>query len=291
MKKDKLKIVNIIAFNVVGNALLAFSLVFILKADLMVGGMAGVGVIFNRWLDISIVITILTWVLFLVGYVFLGKKFAAQTLISTILYPLFVALFNIIIAKNPSLILEVKNDIAKQLIYAIVAGTISGLGLGLVFKIGGSTGGFDVLSILISKKLKIKLSHAVFLLDSIVIACGLIVGHDWINIVIGLMSSMLASILINRVIIGGEKSVIVEIISDQYLTINEYIQNVMERGSTLYNAKGGWKNEDRIVLQVAVSQREYYDLIVFIHKVDKSAFVVSIAAHEVFGNGFKQYRN
>lgn len=275
-----------------GNALMAFSYgVFTVQANLMTGGLGGIALLFDKLfkIDISLIILILSWLLFFIGWLFLGTKFALHTLFSTIFYPLFVLLFT----KVPlfyETFQAVNNDYGLQIIYALVAAMLAGIGLGIVFKIGGSTGGVDILCWLISKKFKITLGVVVFIIDFIVIALGFF-AFSWIEVVVGILSSFLASKIIDIVLLNGSTSIVVNVVSEEVEEINKFVIDVLERGSTFYLAKGGYTDNDKKVLQVVLNRREYPLLMGAIHKIDKTAFVTVLTTFKTLGNGFRDIAN
>ena len=274
------------------NFCLALALIaFINNAEIMTGGLGGISIIVEEIFPsfdyvTSIVITGVSWVLFFIGWFFKGKKFALKTLFSTITYPMFVTLLEYISLNNQ--IFPIANDTGDKIIYAILAGVLVGTGLGLAFKVGGSTGGVDIPAVIIAEKFHVSIDKVVFLLDAVIIVGGAFV-LPFINVVIGVLSNVVYTFVIDRIIVGGKKSLLVQIISEHNDEINEYIQKKLDRGSTYIDVKGGYLGAEHKLLEVAVYRREYSQLIDFINSVDENAFVISLEAKEVFGEGFKQY--
>ncbi len=277
----------------IANFSLALALIgFINKAHIMTGGLGGISIIVESFFPnfnyvTSVIITGLSWVLFFIGWGFKGKKFALKTLFSTITYPLFVAILEIIFA-NITLIPDAYNDTGLKILYAILSGVFVGIGLGLAFKVGGSTGGIDIPTIIIAEKFHFSIDRVVFFTDAVIIICGLF-ALDLINIIIGVLSNFVYTFVIDKIIVGGKKSLLVQIISDKHEEINDFIQNKINRGSTYIRIEGGYQRSEHQLLEVAVYRREYAELIDFIHSVDENAFVISLESKEVFGEGFKQY--
>lgn len=277
----------------VSNFCLAVALItFINNAEIMTGGLGGISIIFeNLFPDFeyvtSVVITGLSWILFFVGWIFKGKKFAIKTLFSTITYPLFITLLQYI-SLNNNIFPPALDDTGLKIIYATLAGVFIGIGLGIAFKVGGSTGGIDIPAVIIAEKYHISIDKVIFFIDAIIIVGGIFV-LPFINVVIGVLSNVVYTFVIDRIIVGGKKSIFVQIISKHNDEINIFIQNKLDRGSTFFNVKGGYKGDDHSLLEVIVYRREYAELIDFIHSIDENAFVISLEAKEVFGEGFKQY--
>ena len=175
-----------------------------------------------------------------------------------------------------------------KILYAILAGLFVGLGLGLAFKVGGSTGGVDIPAVIIAEKFHISIDKVIFAIDALIIAIGIPV-LGLINVIIGLISNIVYTVIIDKVLVGGKKSIFVQIISKENDKINEFIQNKLERGSTFFTIQGGYKRDQHDLLEVIVYRRQYAELMDFIHKVDEKAFVISLESKEVFGEGFKRY--
>jgi uncharacterized membrane-anchored protein YitT (DUF2179 family) len=234
----------------------------------------------------SYVVTATSILFFIIGLIFKGKNFALKTLFGTICYPLFVGLIEWFLEIIP--IIEPATDTGMQIVYSIVAGVFVGLGLGLAFKVGGSTGGVDIPAVIIAEKFHISIDKVVFVIDAVIIALG-IIPLGLMNVIIGLISNIVYTVIIDRVLVGGKKSIFVQIISKENEKINNFIQNELDRGSTFFNVQGGYKGDEHRLLEVIVYRREYSRLIDYIHSVDKNAFVISLESKEVFGEGFKQY--
>ena len=140
------KIIQII----IGNILMAFALsTLILDNSIVAGGVSGISTVFHFYTGISVFLCvgIINIALFIIGFCFLGKAFAMKTLISTFLFPILLEFFN----QQPYLH-GLLND---QLLICILGGFLLGLGIGLVLKAGGSTGGFDILALVVEKYFKV----------------------------------------------------------------------------------------------------------------------------------------
>lgn len=292
--KNKLEIKKYLTL-LVANFCLALALSgFVAYGNIMTGGLGGISIFVEHFFPedrfpnfkMSYVVTVTSILLFFVGFIFKGKKFALKTLFGTIVYPLFVSLIEWFLEYVP--LIEPATDTGMQIVYAIVAGVFVGLGLGLAFKVGGSTGGVDIPAVIIAEKFHVSIDKVVFVIDAIIIALG-IIPLGLMNVIIGLISNIVYTVIIDKVLVGGKKSIFVQIISKENDKINEFIQKELDRGSTYFNVQGGYKGDDHRLLEVIVYRREYSQLIDYIHKVDKNAFVISLESKEVFGEGFKQY--
>lgn len=293
--ESKKQFVKDIIFMILGNVALAFGTqVFIINNELITGGVSGISLIIT-WLsegtglDVNFIITILTWVLFLIGLLLLGLRFAFKTLIATIIFPPLLYLFSMLTKALPWLVLPTDSELS-MLLGALFGGAFVGIGCGLTFIGGGSTGGVDCLSIAANKYLHIKTSYAAFFIDATIILVGFIVRKRLDFCLIGIISALIAAVMIDRVYLGHASTYTAFIVSDRGEEISDRINYAMERGTTIYIAEGGYTHNQRKVVQVVFDRKEYRDLKNIIAEIDPKAFVTVMNAHEVNGYGFKKLK-
>lgn len=282
LKKQSLKNIFII---ILGNLSLAFSTcIFILPHDIVNGGTSGLGVVLKGFFGISpeLVITVSIWLLFFVGLIVLGKEFALKTLVSTILYPSFVNLLS-----NLNFFSMLARDVSNPLLASLVGAVLAGFGLGIVYVVGASTGGFDVVCLIIKKYFGIKLSVSTLIIDSTIIILGL-VSLSFENALYGLLCVVLTSLIIERITISGTRSYMAHIVSDKIEEINDYLLNTLERGTTLLKVEGGLTRKEKLMIEVVFNEKEYYEIKKNIHLIDKDAFMSVYKSINAYGNGFEQ---
>lgn len=295
MKKINKETVNNFLTIIFGNFLLAVGYIFFVdKVSIVTGGVAGVGTIIKKYADIplSITVAIGTWSLFIVGLIFLGKKFALKTLLSTIAYPIFTFIcehLNEYLENTfPNVFELTQIDTGTSILYAIFGSIFIGFGIGLVFKKGGSTGGLDIPCLLIAKKLKVGVDRIVFFVDSsIVVASMFIFGLD--KALIGVLGAYVCGMMIDKAIISGSESLMIHILSEKHEEINQFINYTMERGTTYIHGEGGYTAQNKKIIEVVIGRREYHTLKDEVHKIDSNAFMIVLNARDVFGYGFKDY--
>ena len=262
-----------------GNLLLAFSVsAFVLPYDILSGGVAGIAVLVKPFTSISenTIITVLVVSLFLVGWAFLGKKFAVTTIMSSILYPAYLLLLD-----NHLQPVEV-----DPLLASVFGGLIAGAGIGLVMKVGASTGGMDIPPLILQKYFGFDLGKSVMAIDALTVIAGLWI-YDLQHVLIGLIYVYTSGIMISKVLTFGLiESMSVQIISEKYEELLPLIQEKMERGVTLIHAEGGYLHQQNNVLLVVISKHQYQSLVNLIRETDPSAFVIISDVKEVQGNGF-----
>lgn len=265
---------------VLGNIILSIGVgIFVSPSNILTGGVAGVAVALEPFLHIqpSIMINVLTVALFLVGSLFLGKKFAMNTVISSILYP---ALLTLISANFHEQVTD------NPILCSIYAGVFVGTGVGLVFRAGASTGGMDIPPLIINKFTGIPLPTLVLITDGITVCLG-ILAYGFEAALIGLISVYLSSMMVNKVLtIGGHDAKNVMIISNKYEEIMSNIYTEINRGATIIEATGGYTREKRPVIMVVVPKKQLPPLNRLITHIDPEAFVVVTDTTEVQGLGF-----
>ncbi|MBR3150885.1 MAG: YitT family protein [Erysipelotrichaceae bacterium] len=262
-----------------GNLLLAFSVsAFVLPYDILSGGVAGIAVLVKPFTTISeqTIIIALVILLFLVGWVFLGKKFAITTIMSSVLYPAYLLLL-----QNHMKPVEV-----DPLLASVFGGLIAGAGIGLVMKVGSSTGGMDIPPLIMQKYLGFDLGKSVMAIDALTVIFGLWI-YDLQHVLIGLIYVYASGIMITKALtLGLVESMSVQIISDKYEELSALIQERVDRGVTLFHAEGGYLRQQKNVILVVISKHQYQSLLNLIRETDPAAFVIISDVKEVQGNGF-----
>jgi len=276
--KDKLIELGVILG---GNLVLAFATAcFILPYNIVTGGVAGVAVVLEPLFGIPAQWTIngIVGIMFVIGTIFLGRDFAMKTIISSIAYPLFL---NLIMA----LPLTMPQDM-DPILASLYGGIFTGIGVGLVMRMGASTGGMDIPPLVIHKFTNLPLSQLVFVTDVLTVALGLI-AYGINNVLIGLISVYVGSRMIDAALTFGAKhSKSLEIISSQYEKMLPYIHDNLYRGTTLIEAQGGFTGDKKKILLTAISSNQYNSLMQYVYSVDKEAFVIVHDVLEVKGYGF-----
>lgn len=253
--------------------------VFILPGDVLSGGVAGIVTLINPYFSISeeTLVIIISSVLSIIGFILLGREFTTNTIIHTISYPVMLLLVKEYIPSYP----------VDSFLASLYGGIIGGVGIGIIFRQGGSTGGMDVPPLIIEKYFKIKASKVIMLLDALTVLAGLYL-HGLNSVLIGLICVYLTTFTMEKTIsiYGGIEAKKFEIISDQYKEIADEIHSTLNRGSTIINAAGGYTNQEKKILMVVVSDEQSSDVSDIIQKYDKNAFVVVSETKDVNGEGF-----
>ncbi|MBS5588139.1 MAG: YitT family protein [[Clostridium] spiroforme] len=267
---------------VIGNLILAFGLcAFVTPVGLISGGASGIGIAVKSitGINISYTVYVINFIMFVIGFIFLGKKFAYGTLLSTFLYPTFIALFE----RIPQLT-NITNDI---LLSALYGGLCIGLGLGLVLRVGASTGGMDIPPLLVNKKTGISVAWLINIFDCGILLLQVIFCPIAIEAVLyGITVVIITTIVVDKVIILGETKIQVLVISPKWQEIRRIIFDDINRGCTLLNVTTGYYQDKQLAVMAVVSKRELHLLNDMILEIDPTAFIISNETHSVKGRGF-----
>ena len=242
----------------------------------------------------EMIVAILTWSLFFLGFIILGKGFAMKSLISTIVYPIATALFSNLRSEefmNGFFRLESSgySEIAI-LLAAVFSGAFIGLGCALSFLGGGSTGGVDVIAFTLCKMFKkVKSSVFIFVVDATAIVLGMFVIGDIVLSLLGILSAFIAAMVIDKVFVGGTKAFVAHIVTDKYEELNRAIIEELDRTSTIMVAKGGYSGDTKMIVMVSFTMDQYAQLMSIVTKLDREAFMTINQAHEINGEGWSKY--
>ncbi len=267
---------------IIGNFILALGLcAFITPVGLIAGGASGIGIAIKSLMNINISYTVyaINIIMFIIGYFYFGKKFATGTLLSTFLYPTFLA----VLEKVPQL-QNITNDVLLSTLYA---GLCIGLGLGLVLRVGASTGGMDIPPLIINKKTGISIAWLINIFDCIILVFQVVFCPITIEQVLyGITVVIITTIVMDKVIMLGETKVQVTIISPKWQEIRKIVFDDINRGCTLLNVTTGYYQKNQFAVMSVVSKRELHLLNEMILNIDPTAFIISNETHSVKGRGF-----
>ncbi|MFA6625239.1 MAG: YitT family protein, partial [Bacilli bacterium] len=258
---------------------------FLLPMNIVSGGVSSLAIIFNALpgmnsISTNIYIVLINWIFFAIGLFTLGLKYSLKTIIFTIAEPLTVILFSWIIETvvvDGHHILDITNiadiqlangiiqaegsDSLLALVYfvaGVLGGLVIGAGIGLALLGGGSSGGTDVFNLLMHKYFHIKVGTASLICDSLIIFGGFFVnGYNLLASMVGIISAILCSFMIDKVFLGSDQYFVALIVSKKWRQLNDYINSTVQRGTTLIQAQGGFTGVDTVLLEVCFDKRDY----------------------------------
>ncbi|MBQ8333187.1 MAG: YitT family protein [Clostridia bacterium] len=282
---------------VAGTLVLALgTAVFIIPFDLVAGGISSMAILLDKviaaeFVTTDLLITVITWSLFFLGLISLGRGFALKTLVSTIVYPIGISLFSRLL--DPGVfggIFDLSRSAYSEiaiLLAALFGGVLIGAGCALTFLGGGSTGGVDILAFLICKFVKgLRSSVVIFVIDAATVLLGLFVIGDLVISLLGVSSAFISAAVIDKLFLGESKAFIAQIVSDRYDEINRAVAGELERTTSIFDMQGGYSGEHKKMLMVSFTMEQYNDLMGIIARLDSGAFITVHRAHEINGEGW-----
>lgn len=246
-------------------------------SKIITGGSSGISIIINSYFNVdpSFVILIVSVVLLIIGFIFLGAEKASGAVIATLIYPLFIKL-----TENISDLIQI--DFTDTILISIFLGVIMGITVGLVYKAGFSNGGVSIISEIISKYGKISISKVSFFINLIIVIIGG-ASFGWTMVMYSIIVLYIYSIVLDRVVIGVSKNKALYIIAEEYENIEKYILENLKHGVTLFDVKGGFLDKKRKVILTVIPNREYFKLKEGIKQIDEKAFFIVTDAYQVYG--------
>jgi len=263
---------------VLGVLLVAVSFnVFILPNNIVFGGVSGLSIIVTRFINISPSLFVLfsSIVCLLFSFLLLPFEKTVKSILGTFLLPLFIQLT----ASVPNML---SLDTSDQLLLAIFGGVLYGLGAGLVFKAGYTTGGTDILNQIVSKYAKMSMGNAMLVVDGLIVLFGAFI-FGWTKFMYAILILYIISFLTDKVLLGISDSKAFYIITTKQKEISKFVIQEMGHSVTVFDAKGGFSKEKNPVLFTVIPTKEYYKFKEGIHLIDPNAFFTVIDAYEVRG--------
>ena len=275
----KQKILNLV-YIIIGNIFIALAInTLILENHIIVGGTSGIGNVLNHYFNIPVSLSVgcLNVCLFLVGLFFIGKKFAMTTLLSTFLFPIILQFF-----ETHAMFHHYLED---PLLAAILAACLVGVGIGLILKANASTGGVDILAILLNKKFGFPVHIVLNCIDLSILVLQF-TFNDTTHVIYGIMIVMITSVVLNKTLTQGTSLVQLTVISDHYEDIKQSILHEFDAGVTLLASEKGFTQENSKLLLSVLPYRKLPAIKAKIHEIDPVAFVIVSHVEEVGGKGF-----
>lgn len=250
---------------------------FLIPSGIVVGSISGLAMVLNQLLplSISVLTLILNMGLLVIGFLFIGKEFGAKTVYTSILLPVFLAIFEILFPLNESI---TGNNVYDLITYTLIIA----FGQAILFNVNASSGGLDIVGKIISKYTHMEIGKALTLSGFITSMTSILV-YDVGTLVVSLIGTYANGQAIDYFIDGFHKKKKICILSEEYPVIQDYIMNSMNRGVTLYKAVGGFKKEERVELVTIMTSNEYKKLLDYLHKSNFQAFVTVSTVNEVIG--------
>lgn len=263
-------------FLIIGCFLTAFAFnVFFSPNNLVTGGVSGVSIIVKNVFGVSTstFIAVTYIILLILSYMLLGPKQTKYSVMGSILYPFFVY-----ITEDIASIIQF--DVSNILLVVIFGALVNGLGGGLTFKYGFSTGGSDIICQIISKYFKISIGDSIKIINmTIIISSGFFIGgpgvlYAWENVMYALIVVYIVSILNDRVLLGVSSSKAFYVITEHETSIKEFLMNELGKGVTVLEGRGGYTGDRKKVIMCAIPTKQYFYAKEGILNIDKDAVIL-----------------
>ena len=265
---------------VVGNAMYALTVVlFLMPSGLITGGATGIALAFNKvtGLPVSAVLFVVNVAMLLLGWWVLGRRFALNTMASTVLSPFFMALWERLLGN-----LVLTDDLVLNTVFA---GFGIGISLGITIRAGASTGGMDIPPLVLQKWFRWPVSITMMLFDIAILLVQAAFSQPE-QVLYGIVLVITHTIVMDKMLMLGDSRTEVKIISTRSDEIRAAILAEIDRGVTVLHGEGGYTGEPSEVLLSVISNRELPRLEKLAHSIDPTCFLIVSHVTEVSGRGF-----
>ncbi len=247
------------------------------------GGTSGLAVIMSAlWpgMNVSGAMFIINIVLILVGFLFLGRSFGWATIYASMALSVYVALFEWLVPLSAPL----TDDALLEVIWAVI---LPGVGTGMVFNIGASTGGTDIVAMILSRRTSLEVGKALLVPDFLITACTFFI-FDIKTALYSLTGLLMKTFLVDIVIDGINSRKYCTIISSHPEEVKEFILTKLRRGATITKAEGAFTGKAEVMITTVLTRRQAVYLRNFIRSIDAQAFITMVNSSQIIGKGFRE---
>lgn len=263
---------------------------FMLPYEITSGGVSGISglIYYSTGFNAAFSYLIINVFLMLIAWKTMGWQYCLRTLFATLVITFLIDYGQTLIIGESGEMMKIIGE--QKFMACVLGGCLEGLGLGLTFLAGGSTGGTDIIASAINKHHSISLGRLLLIMDIVIVSCNWVVIHDIETLVVSYSTMFVSMNMVDYVINGARQSVQFMIISDRYEAIATRISNELERGCTVMEANGWYSKQRKPVLLVMAKKYERRDIYRIIHHEDPDAFVTMSNVEGVFGEGFDKIK-
>lgn len=247
---------------------------FFYNNNIVYGGVSGISIITKSLFEPSIVIMLLNIILLIMSLFLLGKKMTFNSLVGSLLYPVFIAL-----TRNVGNYITIQND--NLLLIAIVGGVCVGFAAGIVFKTGFTTGGTDILNQIVSKYCKVSIGTAMLMTDGLItLVGGFFFG--WTKVLYAIIVLYIINIMVDKVMLGISDSKAIYITTDKDEKIWDYLLNELNLGLTLIEIRGGYTYKKDEMIMCVVPTKDYFLVREGVLQIDPKAVILVTDAYQTY---------
>lgn len=259
----------------IGSTIVAFSYnLFFLRNNIVGFGLSGLSIVVKEFgVDSNLFILISSIILLIISFIILGKEQTKNSVIGSLLYPLMIYL-------TKPLSLTIDLEYTSLLLCAIFGAVISGIGYGIIYKTGFTTGGSDVVNQILTKYLKISTGSAMLFTDGLIVLSSKLV-YTWQMVMYGIIVIYIVSTISDKVIIGVSQTKAFYIVTEKDKEVKEFLNSLGDTGVSVFDIRGGYTNEKKKMLFSVIPTREYYILKEGLKEIDPNAFFLVTDGYEM----------
>ena len=273
---------------IIGCLLLATAFnVFFLPRNIVYGGVSGISIVTNKIFGInpSVFIFVSSMILLVISYFTLGWEKTKGSLAGSIIFPLCISL-------TADLGKYVDFNIDNMILIVIFGAVIAGIGSGMNFKSGFSTGGTDIINQIVSKYAKVSIGKAMLMSDGLILlASGFFLGNNiyaWENVMYAIIVLYIISVMADKVILGISQCKAFYIVTEHETSIKNFIMQHLSHGVTVLDGRGGYTGNNQKVIMCIIPTKEYFLAKEGILSIDPNAFFLVTDAYEVSGGSLRR---
>ena len=257
---------------------------FLIPNEITAGGVTGLSTILNYafGLPISLTYLVLNAVLLIAGTIIMGKGFGFKTIFCVLVSTVYFEFFPYI---------PWVSNIEDNLINSIIGGAMSGAGISIVFTQGGSTGGIDIIALVLNKFMEVQPGRVFMIADFLIISSILLLPDKSIqDVVYGYVVTVAFSYTIDQMLTGSKQSVQMLIITGKYQEVADKLCFEMDKGVTAINSLGWYKKSQSMIIMVVTRKDNMHEVMAAVKETDPKAFLSVSTVMGVYGEGFEQVK-
>ena len=285
MNNNALKTVKSYVIMTIGLFIFVFSWTkFLIPLEIAGGGVSGLASVINYATGFKVAYSyfIINGILLIIGFLALGKAFGAKTIYCIIVAALLFEFLPLI----PWI-----SDIEDKLINALIGGTMSGIGIGMIFMQGGSTGGTDIIALIIAKYRETSPGRVFLYCDLVIVgSVYFIPGKELSDVIYGYIQMVSFSYVIDMILTGNKQSMQVMVFSSKFPEIAERVNKEIQRGVTALSYMGWYSKKESKVLVIVLRKSQLPQITEIIKSTDRNAFMTVTPVTSVYGQGFDQIK-
>ncbi len=266
---------------------------FMIPNDMSSGGLTGLCTVIQYAtggrLKVSFLYAAFNVILLLIAFAVMGARFGFKTIYCIGMATVFFQVMSLIPEAH-----SVEGRflyVPEKIMIPAISGLLEGVGLGVIFRHGGSTGGSDILALMVNKFWPISPGRFFLLTDFVIVMSMLLLpDRSFADLIYGFIMVLISAPVVDAVLIGGRSVVQVMVFSNQYEEIADYIIHDLERGVTAIQAMGWYTQQEKKVLLIVMRQKEVHEVTRKIKELDKTAFISITPASNVYGEGFEEIK-